>query len=121
MIEIMTDLPDFVIGIRAKGRVTGEDYESVLIPAIEEKLKKHPKISLLYHIGTDFSDFEAAAMWDDAKIGLRHIAAWRKVAVVSDVDWIRWLMKVFAFVIPGDVRIFTNDQLAEAREWVSAD
>ena len=49
----MSDLPEHVIGFTAKGKVTGEDYASVLIPAIEEKLKKHSKINFLYHMGKD--------------------------------------------------------------------
>jgi hypothetical protein len=119
MIEIISDLPDHVIGITAKGNVTGTDYESVIIPLVEEKLKKHPKVSLFYHIGHEFTGMDAEAMWEDTKVGLRHFKAWEKIAVVSDVDWIRWAMNIFGVAMPGQVRMFANDQLAEARKWVS--
>ncbi len=33
MIELITDLPDDVLGIEARGGVTGEEYEQVLIRA----------------------------------------------------------------------------------------
>jgi len=35
MIEIISELPENVLGVRAKGRVTAGDYEQVLIPAVE--------------------------------------------------------------------------------------
>jgi hypothetical protein len=118
MIEIMSDLPKHVIGFTAMGKVTGEDYTSVLIPAVEEKLKKLSKISLLYHLGKECAGFDIEAMWD-TKIGLKHLTTWQKIAVVTDIDWIRWATKAFGFAMPGHVKVFTNDQLAEAREWVS--
>ena len=62
MIEVIPDLPDHVIGIAAKGKVTGADYESVIIPLVEERLKTHPKINLLYHIGSEFTGMDAEAV-----------------------------------------------------------
>ncbi len=118
MIEILTGLPDDVIGFTASDRVTGKDYESVLIPAIEEKLSRHEKISLLYHLGKDFSGFDAEAMWDDVKVGLHHITAWKKIAVVTDVEWIRAATKIMGFAMPAQVRVFPNEQFDAAREWI---
>lgn len=119
MIEILTDLPDDVLGFNASGTVTGRDYETILIPAVEEKLKKHKQISLLYHLGKDFEGFEAEAMWDDMKVGLHHITAWKRIAVITDVDWIRTATKVMGFVMPATVRVFTTEQADDARTWVS--
>jgi hypothetical protein len=120
MIEIMSGLPEHVLGFTARGKVTGNDYEAVLIPAIEEKLKKHAKVNLLYHLGADYAGFDLEAMWDDTKIGLQHLTAWQKIAVVTDVDWIRLATKAFGFAMPGHVRVFANNQFDEARAWVSA-
>ncbi len=118
MIEITSDMPDNVVAVSAKGKVTGEDYDKVLIPALEEKLKGHKKIRLLYHLGKDFSGFSGEAMWEDAKVGIRHLTAFEKIAVVSDENWIVGAVKVFAFVIPCPVRIFGNEKLPEAKAWV---
>ncbi|MGO9612111.1 MAG: STAS/SEC14 domain-containing protein [Dissulfurispiraceae bacterium] len=119
MIEIIPDMPDVVVAVSAKGTVTGEDYENVLVPAIEERLKRHQKIRLLYELGREFSGFTAAAMWDDAKVGMKHLTAFEKIAVVSDVDWIVGAVRIFAFVILCPVRVFPNDRLSEAKNWVS--
>jgi hypothetical protein len=119
MLERMKGLPENVLGFEAKGEVTGADYESVLIPAVAELLGRQKRIRFLYHLGTDFSGFHAKAMWDDAKVGLQHITAWERVAVVTDVGWIRAAMKAFGFVMPGQVKVFGNGELEEARQWVS--
>jgi hypothetical protein len=119
MIEIIEGMPENVVAVRAIGKVTGEDYDNVLIPAIEDKLKKHKKIRVLYQLGSDFSGFTAEAMWDDAKVGIRHITGFEKIAIVSDVGWIVGAVKVFAFIIPCPVKIFSNEKLSDAKAWVS--
>ncbi|MDX9820455.1 MAG: STAS/SEC14 domain-containing protein [Syntrophales bacterium] len=119
MVEKISDLPDNVLGYTAKGMVTSDDYESVILPAVEELFSRHHKGRFLYHLGDAFSGFEAAAMWDDAKLGLKHLAGWEKVAVVTDVEWVRAAVKVFGLVIPGQVRVFHNQEIALAIRWVA--
>jgi hypothetical protein len=120
MIEQIPDLPENVVGFTARGSVTADDYESVIVPAVEELIAREGKARFLYHLGENFSGFEAAAMWDDAKLGISHLAEWERMALVSDVEWIRSAMKIFAFAIPGQIRVFRNDELAEAKQWVAA-
>jgi hypothetical protein len=119
MIEKISDLPGNVLGFTASGKVTADDYESVLVPAVEQKLTEQKKIRLLYHLDDDFTGYEAGAMWDDTKIGLKHLTAWERIAVVTDVDWIRTSVKVFGFAMPGHVRVFEISGLAEAKAWLS--
>lgn len=119
MIDKITGLPENVLGFTAKGKVTAEDYENVIIPEVEKKLVKFPKLCCLYHIGDEFESYEAGAMWDDAKIGLEHITSWEKIAIVTDVEWIRIMGKVFGFFMPGRVRIYDNKDLKSAIKWMS--
>ncbi len=118
MLEILRGLPDNVVAVSASGKVSGEDYEDVLIPEIEEKLKKHGKICVLYVLGPAFSGFTAEAMWDDAKIGMKHLVSYEKVAVVSDVSWVVSAMRIFSFIIRCPVKTFGNDELSEAKAWI---
>jgi hypothetical protein len=112
-------MPDDVVAVSATGKITGEDHRKVLVPAIEEKLKRHTRICFLYHMGPDFAGFTAEAMWDDAKVGIHHFGTFHKIAVVTDVDWIVKAVKLFFFVIPAHVRTFGNGGLEEAKAWVS--
>jgi hypothetical protein len=54
MIKMLNDFPDNVLAVSAEGKITGTDYETVLIPAIEEKLKTNKKIRMLYQLGSNF-------------------------------------------------------------------
>jgi hypothetical protein len=119
MVERIPDLPDHVLGFTAEGTVIASDYESIIIPAVEAMFARQEKARFLYHLGEDFSGIEAAAAWDDARLGLKHFSGWEKMAVVSDVAWIRWAVSIFGLAIPGHVRVFHNRDLAEAKRWVS--
>ncbi|MEB3279161.1 MAG: STAS/SEC14 domain-containing protein [Lyngbya sp.] len=120
MIEIIGNQPDNVLAFTGHGRVTGKDYESILIPAVESKLKEHSKICLLYHLGEDFSGFNLRALWDDIKVGLQHPRAWKKIAVVSDNKWVIGMTKIFGVIIPCPVKRFDVHQLTEASEWLKS-
>ena len=119
MLQLMNDLPENVIGISAEGKVTGKDYEDVLIPVLENKFKTHPKIRMLYHLGDSFDGFDLSAMLDDAKIGMKHLSSWEKVAMVSDHHLINTFAKFFGYLLPCEVRVFKNTALEEAKKWIA--
>ena len=118
MIELIAGLPEGVVGVEAKGEVTAEDYERVLIPAVEEALEAHEKIGFLYVLGPQFDDISAGAMWDDAKVGIGHPFSWERIAVVTDHDTYRRLFKGVGFLMPAEVKVFAVADLDEAKAWV---
>ena len=119
MIELMTDLPDNVVGFTASGEVSDDDYKDILIPAMEAKFAEYDKISALYYFGSDYESFDWDAMWDDTKVGMKHLTDFEKIAVVSDQNWVRRSIKAFAWLMPGEVKLYDGDQLDEAKAWVS--
>ncbi len=120
MIEFVEGFPENVVAFAAKGHVTKRDYDELLIPKISEALARHKKIRCYYELGSEFSAFEAGAVWEDFRIGVRHLARWERVALVTDVDWIRLAANVFRFLVPGEVRVFATNQASEARSWIAA-
>lgn len=120
MIELIPNLPGHVVGLNASGQVTASDYETVVVPAIESRLAQHGRVSILYHLGPAFTGFTSGAMWDDMKLGVAHLRAWEKIAVVTDVDWIANGVRVFAFAMPCPVKVFPNREIADASNWVAA-
>ena len=120
MIELLPDLPADTVGIRASGQVDSADYETVLVPAVESVLKEHGKVRLLYQIGNDFTGFTAGAMWDDMRLGLAHLGAWEKVAVVTDVGWVAHAASLFRFAMPFPLRVFPLEDRAAAEAWLAS-
>ena len=101
MLEKISDVPDSVLGFRASGELTGEDYRNVLVPAVEAALQSRDKLRLLYLLGDDVTGFSAGAAWQDTKVGMEHVTRWEKIAVVTDKDWLRHSVDIFGYLIPG--------------------
>lgn len=118
MLRLLEDLPDQVLGVEALGEVTAEDYREVLVPAVEARLGRHARVRLLYVLGKAFDGFSGGATWEDAKLGMHHFTAFERVAVVTDRDWLKGMVKAFGFALPGEVATFETGQLAEARAWI---
>lgn len=116
--EIIKDLPDGVVGIAAKGKITHEDYIHNVIPAVEKGLEHHEKINFLFHI-SDFDSMELAVMWDDTKFGLSHWTDFSKIALVTDEIWVKNMTAFFAWMIPAEVRVFSLDEADQARAWLA--
>lgn len=121
MVEVIEKgMADGVVALVAHGKVSHQDYRDLIGPAIERKLQTYPKVRLLYYLGRDFEGYSAEAMWDDAVLGMRHKWDFEKAAVVTDVDWIRNSVAFFRFLIPCPVRVFHNNELGAATEWINA-
>lgn len=118
---ILEDYPEDVVAVRAEGIITSDDYEKTLIPLMEKIIKEKGQVKLLYWCGTEFEGFSVGAMWDDARYGLMHMGKFSKFALVTDVDWLRMSMTLFAPVIPVPVKVFHNAELDDAKEWVKAE
>lgn len=121
MIETLAGFPDSVVAMSAKGRVTRKDYEEVLIPKVNEAFGRRSKVRCYYELGAAFSGVDAAAAWEDFKLGIEHLRGWERVAVVTDIDWIRRAMNAFRFLFPGEIRVFETRQGEEARRWITAE
>lgn len=118
MLKLIEGLPANVLGVSAEGKITGADYEKVQMPAIEEKLKANQKINMLYHLGNKFDGFSLGAMLDDTKIGIKHLSVWNKIAMVSDHEMINAMVRFFGHLIPSEIRIFKNAEIADATKWI---
>jgi SpoIIAA-like len=118
MIEIVPGFPDNVVAISAKGRVTRADYEAVLLPLVAAARGRHPKLRCYYELGAAFAGMDAGAMWEDFKLGIESWTLWERVAVVTDVAWIRHVIDAVRFLVPCEIRIFAGAEADSARRWL---
>jgi hypothetical protein len=119
VLRIIEGLPDNVLGVEAIGKVTGEDYGSVLAAAVEEKLGAHRKIRFVYVLGDEFEGWTPGGMWEDVKLAGGDLRAWERIAVVTDKDWVSHAVKAFGWMMPGQVRVFGLGELDAATSWAS--
>ena len=122
MVERITDMPEGTIGFRVDGDVEREDYTDILRPALEEAMRSTESLRTLYLL-EDLDDIEGGALWEDMKLGfdlgVRHHSQWERSAIVTDIEWMARATKLFAWMIPGEARVYPLDELDEAKRWVA--
>jgi len=121
VIERIDDAPSGVLGLRSSGKLTRADYVEVLEPELREAVETGG-IRLLFVLD-DFDGAEPGAWLEDAKTGLgawfKHHAAWQRMALVTDVEWIVKATRMFAWMAPGEVKTFDSVELEQAKTWVA--
>lgn len=119
MLMFIEGLPEDTLGIEAAGKVTHEDYQSVLIPTVEKRLTQGP-LKLLYIIGSDFTGYEPRAVMDDTVLGFRHWHEFPYIALVTEIDWVKNAIRLFAPFFPGEVRLFPLSEQEDAKNWIQS-
>jgi hypothetical protein len=121
MVERIEEMPAGTIGFKVVKELTGDDYRERIEPVLVEAVEAG-EVRLLFEIDDGFG-MNAGAVMEDAKAGLKlglgHMKAWKRTAVVTDVDWIRKAIKAFVFMSPGEVKVFEPDELGPAKVWVA--
>lgn len=121
MIRLLRDMPAGVLGLEAVDDVEEEDYEDVIVPAVEEAIARHGKVRLVYVLGHDFDEYEGEAVWEDLKLGVRHPTSFERIAIVTDARWAGTAIKVFSVLWPGQARAFPLADLEDAKRWAADD
>ncbi len=109
----------FFLSLKAQGKLTHEDYK-VITPMIDSALAevKHPRVRVFLD-GTELEGWEARALWDDFKIGLKHGNEFEKVAIYGNKKWQEIGSKIGSWFVSGEIKIFHDMQ--EAVLWLKAD
>ena len=121
MIEGLPDMPEGVHGIRVSGRLRGDELREFK-PAIGELLKTG-EIRIVEVIASDYEGFGPGGLVEDLKLGLGsvlpHHSAFRRIAIVSDKEWVAHTLHALAWMIPGEFAVFGLDELEQAKEWAA--
>jgi stage II sporulation SpoAA-like protein len=121
MIEPIEDMPAGTIGLRAWGKLSKEDYRERLEPALNAAAESG-ELRLVFVL-TDFQGLEPGVWVEDVKTGLRvwvrDHSAWKRFALITDVEWVAKATRMFTWLTPGEVMIGGLDSLEEAKSWVA--
>lgn len=121
MIEVLQDVPDGVTGIRVSGRISGDDLRA-FEPTMDQ-LGKAGEIRIVEVIASDYQGFGPGGLAEDVKLGfgalLQHHSAFKRIAVVSDKEWVKHTLHALAWMVPGELAIFGLDELEQAKAWAA--
>jgi len=121
VVERIEDMPAGTLGFRASGKLTRDDYQQVMEPDLR-RAADAGEIRMLFRLDS-FEGLEPGAWFEDMKtglgLGLGHHSAWKRSAIVTDVEWLAKAFQFFAWMTPGEVEVFAEDRLEDARRWVA--
>jgi hypothetical protein len=121
MIETLPDMPAGVTGIRVSGRLSGDDLREFK-PAME-KVIIDGEIRVVEVIAPDYEGFGPGGLVEDLKVGFgalfHHHSAFKRIAVVTDKQWVGHTLHALAWMVPGELAMFGLDELERAKEWAA--
>ena len=119
MIQLIDNLPDGTLGFRCSGLISGEDMQRQVIPTVEAALREQERVKALVVFDPGFTGFNLEAAWDDTNLALRHWDGFERLAVVTDLAWLRQASRALALLLPYPVQLFGLDEQENARRWLS--
>jgi hypothetical protein len=121
MIEILSDMPQGVTGIRLSGHLRGDELREVKA-ALQERLETG-EVRIVEIIGADYEGFGPGGLVEDLKLGFGtvypHHSAFKRIAVVSDKEWVAHTLHALAWLVPGELAVFGLDELDRATAWAA--
>jgi hypothetical protein len=117
MLEILPESQGNILGVKATGTFSYQDYTEFLIPRFKAIIKEHGRVRVLFYLDEDFQGWNLETLRREA-FGSRHQEDFQKIAVVGGSWWLRLEMKFLTPLIDGEVRNFSREELPEAWTWI---
>lgn len=111
VIEERTDL----LKVHVYGELALADYRE-FETAVGSGLKTAPKVRLLLDL-TQMSGFTLDVAWEDIRFTRAHAHDFRRIAVVTDSQWLTWIGWLSAAFTDAEVETF--EEPADAEHWLA--
>jgi SpoIIAA-like len=98
------------------GKLHDEDYKA-FVPLVDTEIATEGKVNLLAQMH-DFHGWDAKALWDDIRFSAAHCNQIRKVAIVGEKPWQRWMAAVCKPFTTAKVRYFDASQTDAVWAWL---
>jgi hypothetical protein len=116
MIEILTNLPPHTVGFKLSGKLHDEDYKT-FVPLVDAEIAKEGKVNILSQFH-DFHGWDAKALWDDIKFATTHCTKIKKIAIVGEKAWEKWMAKICVPFTLARINYFESTDLDAAKKWL---
>lgn len=115
MMTFQTDAEAGVIEFTVDGEVTRAEYDAAAIE-MDAVIARHGKLRGVAVV-RNFAGMELAAWWKDISWGTSHITKIARVAIVTDIAWLTTTSRAISWMMPGEQKVFTPEELEQARAW----
>ena len=62
----------------------------------------------------------SGAVWKDLKMGVDNLRRWKRIALVTDLDWMITVTSLFGWMTPGEFKRFPVAERDHAIAWAAA-
>lgn len=104
------------VTVTAHGRLAAADYDP-LSRELERLRARHGQLDMLLDL-TPWQGWTPLGLWRDMRFNLAHRHGFRKIAVIGDHPWKRWLTLLGKPLFAAPMRFFEACQRAEAAAWL---
>ncbi len=117
MIKVLDLTQGNIIAFRMEGKIEAKDYE-IIDPLLEKTKKENEEIKLFMDIGK-IEGLEGAAITEDFKTYFKHIGSVSRIAVVTDYDSQKVLLKLSDIFTNTEIKFFPQKEKDIAIAWVT--
>jgi hypothetical protein len=118
VLEPIRDLPKGVIGFEASGQIEASDYRDIVMPAVRAVWERGEDVRIVL-VFERWDGMSGGGAWQDLKLGLQHLTRWKRIALVTDIDWMITVTSLFGWMTPGELRRFPLAERDAAISWAA--
>ena len=117
VLEQLTGLPADTVGFKLSGKPHDENYKT-FVPLVDAEIAKDGKVNVLAQFH-DFHGWDAAALWDDIKFSTTHCTKIKRIALVGEKPWEKWMAAVCKPFTMAKIKYFGAGDVAAAKAWLA--
>ena len=111
---ITTRHQDHLVEFAVFGEFTLTDFKEFEELVLFE-IKFSGPVDLLVDL-RDMADFTLDVAWEEIRFSQQHAGDFRRIAVITDSQWVAWSAWLSQLFVKADVTVFDNE--ADARNWL---
>ncbi|SLN73897.1 STAS/SEC14 domain-containing protein [Oceanibacterium hippocampi] len=117
MFEILAESTPDILAIRISGKLDKSDYDR-LHPWLDQRLHEQPRPAMLI-VMEDFRGWDSlGAVVEDIKLDMAHHDDLRRIAMVGDQAWQKWMAMIAVPFVSAEIRYFDANEIDLARIWL---
>jgi hypothetical protein len=111
---ITIDQTEQLLSVAVLGEFTLGDFQE-FEDLVLAKVSRGGTADLLFDL-REMADFTVDMAWEEIKFSRQHADDFRRIAVLTDSQWVAWSAWLEQLFLKSDVRVFADD--SDARAWL---
>lgn len=107
-----------LVSVTVLGEFTLADYTE-FEELVNYKVDFEGPVDLYFDL-REMASFTIDVVWEDIKFSREHANDFRRVAIVTDSQWITWAAWLGKAFVNAELRVFDDSDVVDAQSWIGA-